>query len=140
MRKAWSMFAMAGFVAACLSSDAAAQSSPSSGDARILMALPDSLIMCEGETRFSRIEVAWNSNDTGPSDEPPDVRWSSSADSVASVKSNTEITARKAGTTQIIATVYWGPYRASKQFPLTVLAGRLKKASSPTQYRPVCGE
>ena len=140
MRRASNVVATALFITACLSNHAVAQTPPPKDDARILTALPDSLIMCEGDTRFARIEVAWNSPEPAPSEDPPDVRWSSTADSIATVKSNSQITAHKAGVTRIIATIQWGPRTASRGFPVKVLSGRSEKAASVTKPASVCRE
>jgi hypothetical protein len=140
MRRTFSIIAITTLVTACLSKHASAQVPLSSGDARILIALPDSLIMCEGDARFATIEVAWKSDDPVPSEDAPDVRWSSTTDSVASVKSNSEISARKPGATRIIATVQWGPNTASREFLVKVLAGRFDRAASKTRQRVVCRE
>ena len=140
MRRPSDVLAIAVFVTACLSNHAVAQAPPPSDDARILTALPDSLIMCEGDTRFPKIEVAWNSGGPAPSDDPPDVRWSSAADSIASVKPNSQITARNAGVTRISATIYWGAHTARRGFPVKVLRGRSDQRSAQTQQGPVCRE
>jgi hypothetical protein len=119
---------------------AAAQAPPPADDPRILSSLPDSLTMCEGDTRFARIEVAWNSSGAAPSDDPPDVGWSSAADSIATVKSNSEVTAHKPGATRITATIRWGSHTAIRGFPVKVLKGRSDKRAAQTQNAPVCRE
>ena len=137
MRRVFGTFAMVVAITAC-ASQTAAQVPRGSGDARILMAVTDSLIVCEGQTAFPKIEVAWKSGEPEPSDGPPDISWSAAADSIASVKSNSQVTGRKAGVTHIIATVQWGAVSASKPFPVTVLQGRHDAAASKAQGRLVC--
>jgi hypothetical protein len=127
-------------MAVCAPLPAAAQTTQSQGDPRILMALSDSLVMCEGDTRFARIEVAWNSDQAGPSDSPPDLRFSSATDSIVSVKPNSEITARKAGIQPIIATVAWGNFSARREFLVTVLPGRRDIKASKAKGQTVCGK
>jgi hypothetical protein len=140
MRRTFFVVALAVSVTPYVSNNALAQAPAARDDARILTALPDSLVMCEGDTRFPKMEVAWNSAEPAPSDDPPDVRWSSAADSIATVKSNSQVTAHKAGTTRITATILWGTRTATRGFPLKVLKGRSAKRASNTQDVPVCRE
>ena len=140
MRRTFLVVALAVSVTPCVFNNALAQAPAAPDDARILTALPDSLVMCEGDTRFPKIEVAWNSDQPGPSDDPPDVRWSSAADSIATVKSNSQVTAHRAGTTRITATILWGTRIATRGFPVKVLKGRSDKRASQKPNEPVCRE
>ena len=126
----------------CNIEQAAAQAKPSQGDPRILMALRDSsnINMCEGDTRLALLEVAWKGADAGPSDEPPDVRWSSGNDSIVSVIGSSKLAGHKAGSTTVVATVQWGKFSARRQFPVQVSSGRFDSVASKAEDRLVCRE
>ena len=121
------------------SEPASAQTREPRGDPRILMVLSDSLVMCEGDARFARIEVAWKSDKPAPSDDPPDVRFSSAGDSILTVKPNSHVTAHKAGSDYIVAHVNWGGASARREFLVTVLPGRRDEGKSKQTGQTVCG-
>ena len=139
MRAAFAILLLGALPSACGTKQPLASPEPVSSDPRVVLHRFSPFVMCEGQSFFATVTVAWDSTDPLPSTTPPDIYWATMDSTIATLNAHDEVEARKAGSTYLVATSRWGAVTATTRFPLKVLKGDIDPEATAKNHQLVCG-